>query len=97
MGIFTWAKAPSYLCYSSRMCFDGHQKHMPMRGGGKGINECLGMSSTCPDVDLVILLYLNEKRIRSTSHLVSNLTVTSVIEMAAEVTGRVKCKLYPEV
>lgn len=45
---------------------------MPMTGCGKSINECLGMSSTCQDVDLLTLIYLNEKRLGNTSHLVSN-------------------------
>ena len=35
-------------------------------------HKWVGMSSTCQDVDLLILIYLNEKSLGNTSHLVSN-------------------------
>ena len=68
----TQDKASSYLCYNTRMCVMGNKSTCPWEGGGKSINECLGMSSTCQDVDLLILIYLNEKRLGNTNHLVSN-------------------------
>ena len=58
---------------------DAQQKHMPMTGCGKSINECLGMSSTCQDVDLLILICLNEKRPGIPVIWFQIITVTSVI------------------
>ena len=50
-----------------------------MTGCGKSINECLGMSSTCQDVDLLILIYLNEKRLGIPVIWFQIITVASVI------------------
>ena len=57
----------------------GNKSTCPREGGGKSINECLGMSSTCQDVDLLLLIYLNEKRLGNTNHRFQIITVNSVI------------------
>ena len=50
----------------------GNESTFPREGDGKGINECLWMSSTCQDVDLPMLIYLNEKRLKNRKYVVSN-------------------------